>query len=287
MRSATIIWGCSLALAGLSFALMQLAFASEHNVLRVSFLDVGQGDSILIESPAGAQLLIDGGAGRAALEEIGEALPWWDRSLDMVIATHPDADHIGGLPDILERYEVGVVMRSSVEDPGGSDEIALERAIGEAQGRGTTLVTATRGQVISLGGGAYLEVLFPDRAVPRVETNTGSIVVRLVYGHTAFLLSGDSPQGVEEYLVRLDGASLDSDVLKAGHHGSRTSSSPLFVGMVSPTFAVFSRGCGNSYGHPHEEVVSLFASLGIATADTCTEGTVMFVSDGEQVRRAP
>ncbi len=128
-------------------------------------------------------------------------------------------------------------------------------------------------------------MLFPDRDVLGIETNTGSVVVRVVYGDTSFLLTGDMPGSVEDYLVRLDGVRLKSSVLKAGHHGSGESSTAAFVGFVSPEHAVFSRGCENSYGHPDSRVVALFQQFGIPTADTCTDGSVTFVSDGAQVKR--
>ena len=97
------------------------------------------------------------------------------------------------------------------------------------------------------------------------------------------MLSCDAPQDIERYLVSLDGTLLKSDVLKAGHHGSRTSSSALFVGMVNPEYAVFSRGCHNKYGHPHAETIATFAAFGIPIEDTCTKGTVTFYSDGSRV----
>ena len=104
-----------------------------------------------------------------------------------------------------------------------------------------------------------------------------------MYGDTAFMLTGDSPEQIEHYLVQLDGEELRSTVLKAGHHGSRTSSSPLFVGMVSPSYAVYSRGCDNTYGHPHAEVRDTFSRLEVEALDTCLDGTVTFVSDGHSV----
>lgn len=250
--------------------------------LRVSFLDVGQGDAIFIEAPNGRQMLIDGGKNRAVIRQLSRVLPWYDRTIDVVIATHPDADHIGGLPDVFKRYRVGLIVESSVRDEEGADAVAFEKA---ASGEGAERLIAERGQVIDLGGGARLEILFPDREVPNIETNTGSVIAHLVYGETSFMLTGDSPKGIEEYLVRLDGKSLESDVLKAGHHGSRTSSALSFVGFVAPEYAVYSRGCDNSYGHPHDEVKETFAQLGVATLDTCEEGSITFVSDGNTVVR--
>ncbi len=254
-------------------------------ILTVSFLDIGQGDAIFIDAPSGRQVLIDGGPpGGGVLRRLADVMPFYDHSIDVVIPTHPDADHIGGLIDVLQRYDVAQVIESSVQ---GSTPIwdALEMTIAADAKKGTNVTTALRGQVIDLGGGAYLEILSPDRAVPHVDTNDGCVVARLVYGKTAFMLSCDAPQGVENYLVRLDGAALHSDVLKAGHHGSRTASSPLFVGFVSPQYAVYSRSCDNTYGFPHQETVATFAKLGIPTLDTCGSGTIAFVSDGTTVVR--
>ena len=253
--------------------------------LTVSFLNIGQGDSIFIDTPSGRQVLIDGGKNRSVLRELSKVSPWYDRTIDVVLATHPDADHIGGIPDVLARYKVDLVIESSVKDEGGADSVAFEKAAANEAEEGAQRLTAERGQIIDLGKGAYLEILFPDRAVPAVETNTGSIVVRLVYGETSFMLTGDSPQAIENYLVKLDADALKSNVLKAGHHGSRTSSSELFVGFVSPEYTIYSRGCNNSYGHPHDEVIETFKRLKIPTLDTCLDGMITFVSDGKNVER--
>ena len=230
-------------------------------------------------------MLIDGGPNRSVLRELSKVMPWYDRTIDVVLATHPDADHIGGLPDVLSHYKVGLIIRSSVTDNGGADSVALEKSAAEEGKEGAKRLTAMRGQIIDLGSGAYLEILFPDRPVPHIDTNTGAIVARLVYGEASFMLTGDSPKEIESYLVKLDGDELHSDVLKAGHHGSRTSSGPLFVGFVGPVYTVFSRGCDNKSGHPHQEVIDLMAKFGIPTLDTCKEGTITFVSDGKTVVR--
>ena len=264
---------------------VSLTQASSGAKLRVTFLDVGQGDAIFIQSPSGLQMLLDGGKNRAVIRELSRAMPWFDRSIDVVLATHPDADHIGGLPDVLKRYDVDLIVQSSVLDVEGADEKALDAAAEVEEREGARRLIAERGQMIDLGNGAFFEVLFPDRDVPGLETNTGSIVGRLVYGDTSFMLTGDSPQAIEEYLVKLDAGDLKSNILKAGHHGSRTSSSLQFVGWVSPEYAVFSRGCDNSYGHPHGEPVAVFARLGVETFDTCEDGSVTFVSDGKKVVR--
>lgn len=284
-RSAQVLGWTVFVLVAVTIVIwVAVAQASTGGELRVTFLDVGQGDAIFISSPSGAQILIDGGKNRAVIRELGRVMPLFDRSIDVVLATHPDSDHIGGLPDVLERYRVGMIVQSSVLDPEGVDAAAFDAAVREEEEDGGVQLVAERGQVIDLGGGVTFEILFPDRFLPQVETNLGSIVGRLTYGSTSFMLTGDSPDEIEKYLVLLDAEGLKSNVLKAGHHGSRTSSSLQFVGFVSPEYGVFSRGCDNSYGHPHEEPVAVFARLGVQTFDTCTDGAVTFVSDGVTVR---
>ncbi len=241
----------------------------------IAFLDVGQGDAILITSPSGKQILIDGGKDSAVLRALGSAMPFWDRTIDMVVATHPDRDHVGGLVHIVDRYDVATILYSGVSD----DDNVLQTV--EQRMKDThTVLTARRGQIFDMGDGLYIEVLFPDREVVNMESNTGSIVLRVVYGEQSFLLTGDAPQSIEKYLIQLDGTALDSEVLKAGHHGSKTSSAADFVGIVSPEYVVFSRGCENRYGHPHKQVEDLFSQWSIPTFDTCTEGTITFTTDG-------
>ena len=254
---------------------------SRNGLLTVSFLNIGQGDSIFIEAPSGRQALIDGGPSGVVLRELSKFIPWYDRTIDVVIPTHPDADHIGGLVDVLPRYKIGTIVHSDMEG-----DTATAKALAEGIAReGARQVIARRGQIIDLGSGAYLEILFPDRSVKNVETNTGCVVTRLVYGKTSFMLSCDAPKEIENYLVHLEEADLHADVLKAGHHGSKNSSSELFVGFVNPAYGVFSRGCKNKYGHPALEVTALFERFGIPTSDTCKDGTITFVSDGEKVLR--
>ena len=268
------------ALVTVFFIWSPLVARADHE-LRVSFLNVGQGDAIFIESPTGIQVLIDGGRDRSVLRELSTVMPWYDRSIDLVIATHPDADHITGLIDVLDRYDVGAVIESSVR--GDTDLWRVLKGVIAAEGAARAV--AMRGQMIDLGGGARLEILFPDRAVPQVEKNAGSIVARLVYGDTAFMFTGDSPIPIEKYVAALGGSALKSDVLKVGHHGSRTSSSREFVEAVHPKSAVISRGCDNTYGHPHKEAIELFAELHIPTFDTCTNGRTTFISDGTTVNK--
>lgn len=281
-KSSKVLGVAILALLFLALGVWYAALREDRRgILTVSFLDVGQGDSIFIDAPSGRQVLIDGGANSSVVRELSRVMPWYDRSIDLVIPTHPDADHIGGLIDVLGRYSVGAVLQSSVRGDTATWSM-LEKSIRSEEG--AQMINARRGQIVDLGGGTYLEVLFPDRDVPNIETNTGCVVTRLVYGATSFMLPCDAPQAIEKYLVALSD-DLHADVLKAGHHGSKTSSAPVFVGAVDPKWALYSRGCDNKYGHPSEETIETFAQFNIDTLDTCKEGTIAFRSDGETVRR--
>jgi len=249
---------------------------TEDGILSVTFLDVGQGDATLVEAPNGNQILIDGGKGRIVLRALSKELSFFDRTIDVVLATHPDMDHIGGLPDVLKRYTVHTLFEPGVHDD-GADYQALVAAV---QTSNTATKLARAGSVISIDEDVHLHILFPDRDVSDVEANTGSVVARLVYGDTSFLFTGDAPVAIERHLIAVWGRGLKSDVLKLGHHGSRTSTSEEFLGFVGPAYAVASASCDNTYGHPHTDITERLARFNIPLLDTCTNGTGRFESDG-------
>lgn len=255
------------------------AWAANEGVLSVTFLNVGQGDAILIETPDGVQVLIDGGPDSAVLRELTAALPWFDRTLDLVIGTHPDKDHIGGLIDVLQRYQIAALI--TTENTG---ETMIAATYHSALVAEEALVTFARaGQVYQLGSGVTLAIFSPASDPSLLESNTASIVVQLRYGDIEFMLTGDAPQGIEDYLVATYGAQLESEVLKLGHHGSKTSSGASFLASVAPQFAVVSAGLDNSYGHPNPDVVSRVTNLGIPLLNTATLGRVTFQTDGATV----
>ncbi|MEK7148428.1 MAG: ComEC/Rec2 family competence protein [Patescibacteria group bacterium] len=249
--------------------------------LTVAFLNVGQGDAIYIEAPNGKQMLIDGGPpSGAVLRALGSVMPFWDRSLDVVLSTHPDQDHVGGLPIVLNRFRVGyVVTTENISDTGAYN--AFEKEIAEKR---LKRVLARAGEKIILDDGVVLEILFPDRSAQGWETNTGSIVARLLYGNESFVFTGDSPQSVEKFLVNKKGGAIRSTVLKLGHHGSRTSSSREFLSAVDSKYAVISAGKDNKYGHPHKEVTDLLTELKIPSISTAEHGTIIFKTDGMGLR---
>ncbi len=265
----------------LNFFVWYAVLAEERNgILTVSVFDIGQGDAIFIETPNGNQILVDGGPDNKVLRQLGKTMPFYDRSVDMLIVSNPDKDHIAGLIDVLRRYKVARVI-----EPGTFSETAAYRELGnEIEKEKAEKVLARRGMrlVLDRENGIFLDILFPDRDVSGLSTNDGSIVAKLVYGAISFLLTGDSPKAVESYLVSLDGKNLRSNVLKVGHHGSKTSTGKEFLGYVSPEYAAISSGKNNKYRHPHKEVTELFQKFNIPYWNTAA-GTTVFKSDGEKV----
>jgi competence protein ComEC len=254
---------------------------SSSDKLTVAFFDVGQGDALYIESPTGVQVLIDGGVDKGVLRELATQMSFWDRSIDLVIATHPDNDHIGGLPSVLERFEVELFLEPGVYADNGTYDELIATSIKEE----VTHEIAITGQRFELGGGVYLDILFPDRELPDIDANAASIIAKLTYGQTSFLFTGDAPKAIEKHLVALYGDALDVNVLKLGHHGSNTSSALEFLGYTAPQIAVISASADNSYGHPHTEVLERLEQLEIAYVNTADEGTIVFESDGRDIVR--
>jgi competence protein ComEC len=263
----------------------QLASLLNNNpaVLSVTFLDVGQGDAILIETPDGVQMLIDGGPDASILPELAATLPWFDRTLDVIIGTHPDKDHIGGLVDVLNKYQVATII--TTENTG--ETTTAERYHDTLMGEKAVVTMARASQIFTLGASTTVKIFSPAADPSMLESNTASIVAQVRYGEIEFMLTGDAPASIENYLVETYGEQLRSEVLKLGHHGSKTSSSEIFLTTVAPQFAVVSSGRDNSYGHPAKEVVERVNELDIPFVNTAEEGRVTFQTDGERVWKLP
>lgn len=257
-----------------------MAYRADARLLTIAFLDVGQGDAIYVRAPGGGDMLIDGGPDRGMLRSLAEVMPFYDRTVNVLLVSNPDKDHIAGFIPLLERFRVGAVV-----EPGTIGASGVYEALKQKGDTQATRIVARRGTVIDLGGGAHFEVLFPDRDVSGVGTNTGSIVGRLIYGDTSVMFPGDAPDEIENYVLALDQEKVNSDILKVGHHGSRTSSAPEFVAAVSPQAAIISSGKNNSYGHPHKETLDTLQKAGIEVLNTADQGTIIFKSDGKTIWR--
>jgi competence protein ComEC len=247
--------------------------------ITVSFLNIGQGDAILIESTNNNHILLDGGPNKKVLSELNKTLPFLNRDIDVMVESHPDKDHIGGLPEVVSRYHVGVFLEPGVESPNKVDD-ELRKRVADKK---IQHIFARAGQIIDMGDGSYLKILFPDRDVSGFETNDASIVAQFVYGDTCFLLTGDSPSKIEEYIIGKYKEQLKCTVLKAGHHGSKGSTSNEYLHFVLPDYAVISAGKGNSYGHPHKETLDRLNSFNVKILSTIDLGTIQMISDGNVI----
>lgn len=257
-----------------------VAERSPSKYLSVYFLDVGQGDAIFINTPNHGRVLIDGGKNAQVLHGIGKVVPFGDRRIDVVLGTHPDLDHIGGLPEVVSRYKVGLYLWPGVVTNKSIDQELWQRL----EEREVPNLVVQRGMMVNFGDGVRLIILFPNQDVSGWNENDASIVAKLVYGEHSFMLTGDSPLRIENVMLNMNKEILASTVLKAGHHGSRTSTSLPFAEAVSPEYAVIQAGKNNSYGHPHKEVLDNLASVGALVLNNADLGTIHFRTDGENLK---
>ena len=240
--------------------------------LEVVFFDVGQGDSIFIKTPDGFQVLIDGGPGLAVLEKLGQEMAFYDRTIDLMILTHPEHDHLFGLLGVLKRYEIKNILWTGIV----RDTAEYQEWIRLIKEEGANIIIAEVGQKIVLSENIYLFIIYPFENLENQEvkyTNDSSIVAELVFNDISFLFTGDISKKIEKQL------SVNSDILKIAHHGSKTSTSLEFLEIVSPELAVISVG-ENRWGHPRPEVLSNLEQFGIQVLTTRDHGDIKIVSDG-------
>ncbi len=277
-RAAGLSLLCIL-LAVLIFVWIQVLAATPRGVLRVAFLDVGQGDAIYIESPTGRQLIIDGGPDDSLLPALPKVMPPFDRSIDALLETHPDSDHITGFVDLLKRYTVTDFIEPGIPKD-TETATTLEKEITDNH---VARYIARRGMAIDLGGGALLQILYPDHDVSTLNqniANNGAIVARLSYGSTSVLFTSDLPKEMMDTLASQADGELKSDILKVGHHGSKTASDATIINAVHPTDAVIEVAAKNMYHLPNQEPLDELAAVGASVFRTDRDGTVLFESDG-------
>lgn len=246
--------------------------------LTVAFLDIGQGDATLIRSPGGKTMLIDGGRGDSqALEVIIPKLQEWGvAKVDVMVATHPDADHIGGLPAVIENFPVETVALTGQVHP----TQIYERFLIDVRDSVSNAIQTRTGTTIPFDPALQVQVLGPeDDVVQRDDTNNASIVIKLTYGQVSFLFTGDAEE-LEEETILSHGVDLHSTVLKVGHHGSRSSTSEAWLNAVQPQVGVISAGLNNRYGHPHQEVLDLLNRFDVQIYRTDQQGTITIVTNG-------
>lgn len=247
--------------------------------LRVSFLDIGQGDAILIQTPSGHDMLIDGGPSDLVLERMSEEMNYFDRRLEVMIATHGDADHVTGLIPILKKYDTDIIVRSPID---GESQLFKDLEIHIEEENAIEHV-GKRGDVIDFGDGVLAFVLYPNKTISsKTDTNDASVSIVLLYGDHSFLLTGDlgmkyEPQLMNKHLPK------GVTVYKAGHHGSKTSSGEQLLTYIKPEYSVISAGEGNRYGHPNPEALARLTNYSKEILSTIDRGTITFISDGRLI----
>ncbi|MDO8592617.1 MAG: ComEC/Rec2 family competence protein [bacterium] len=255
------------------------------NRLVVDFLDAGQGDAILIKAPSGQNILIDGGPDKSAVKRLGENLPWWDKRIDLMILTHPHDDHVTGLIDVLKRYSVGKILYTGVTHT-APNYLTWLKLVRDSK---TPMIIIDKTQTIKLGQGCELEILYPAKSFlgqTIEDLNQSSIIARLSYGQTKFLLTGDAGEEVETELLNR-GADISADVLKVGHHGSQYSTGQEFLNKVRPKIAVIEAGKDNQFGHPNLRTIKKLERVGARIYRTDKDGTIEIISDGVSVIASP
>jgi len=245
--------------------------------LQILFFDVGQGDATLIRTPHGHHILVDGGPSSVILEKLGREMPFWDRTIDLIILTHPHYDHVAGLIEVLKNYQVENILWTGVL----MDTLVFEEWQKVIKEELATIHIAQAGQRI-YAGQIVLKILHPfenleGQQVANVD-NT-SVVLKVVFGENRFLFTGDAFKKVEKELLER-GLNVSSNVLQVGHHGSKTSTASEFISQVLPEIAVISAGKDNRYGHPHQETLDTLERYEVTILRTDQDGDIKIFSNG-------
>ncbi|HVW66531.1 MAG TPA: ComEC/Rec2 family competence protein [Candidatus Peribacteraceae bacterium] len=268
-----------LILIGLAFiAWHEWRLLPDPHAVIVRFFDVGQGDSIFITGPHGEQILVDGGPDLTALEDLGQSMPFFDRSIDWLILTHPHLDHVASFPEILKRYRVGHVLITGADYSNGR----YEEFLSELHDQNVPVMIADPSKDLHFTDGLTLDVIYPppiyfDKTVAHIHDTC--IVFKMIYGSGSILFTGDAEAKTEQALMN-EHLNLHADILKVGHHGSLTSSSSGFLLAVHPQLAIISVGKGNTYGLPKQTILDRLTHFGIPYKTTMS-GTITVTMNKE------
>jgi len=268
--------------------------SAKPSFLFVNFFDVGQGDAILIVTPKRHQILIDGGPNQTILEKLSKIMPFWDRTIDLIILSHPEKDHIAGLIDVLENYKVENILWTGIV----RDTAEYRKWEELIEKEGAKIFIAKSSQKIKAGE-IFINTFYPFESFKDERfknSNDTSIVSKLIFGNNSFLFTGDITKITERKLIEKD-INLKSNILKVGHHGSKTSTTEEFLERISPEMAVISVGgkkdvkgedCDNKernrYGHPNCEVLERLEKFDILILRTDKNGDIKVISDGSNLK---
>lgn len=253
--------------------------------LEVYFLDVGQGDSQLIRIPGEAgpfNVLIDTGEYAYADGLTAYLQDLEVEKIDALVCTHPHTDHMGCMARIIQRFDIGSLYMPLLPDDQTPTTRAYEKLLDAAEDKGLTIIRLHEDALLESPAGAQFQVMAPRMDADWEGANNYSAVLRLVYGETSFLFTGDA-ESESERMILDDGYGVGADVLKCGHHGSSSSTTKAFLSQVDPRYAVISCGLDNSYGHPHKEVLARLEKQGVTLYRTDQDGTVLAKSDGKEI----
>ena len=249
-------------------------FSLPDKKLHLKFYDVGQGDSIFLETAAGFKILIDGGPDNKVLEYLGKDLPFYSRQIDLLILTHPQADHLTGLLEVIKRYHIKTLWISSAKE---KTKLFQEWDSMLKQSKVATTIVY-QGNRFIFPDKTEIAVLWPKKEVSYTsDSNTASAVVQVSFGEFDAILTGDADSSVQPFTT--DGRPIE--VFKVPHHGSKTSISEPFVSSLKPAVSIISVGAKNRYGHPSPQVINFLSSIGSKIYRTDINSTVEIVSDGK------
>lgn len=260
-----------------------------NRILEINFFDIGQGDAILIQTPENKTMLIDGGPNNRVLEKLGKNLPLFNKQINVVMLTHPHADHVLGLIEVLKRYEVELLIINGAD----LKTDVYSEFLKTAKEKNIKIVVAEKDMAIHLDDNLEFDIIAPDKNLGNLvfsqksesfgasgnEVNDSSIVGKLMFKNFSIMFTGDATSKVELRLLS-DNYDLKSDILKVGHHGSKYSSSIAFLNAVLPKVAIIEVGAKNRYGHPSPVTLSRLKMFDIGVFRTDLNGDIKILSDG-------
>jgi competence protein ComEC len=271
-----------LLLANLILIVYFFYFDKQKNNLEIVFLDVGQGDAILVKTPKDKNILIDGGPDRNIIYKLSPYIPQNKRTIDLMILTHPDIDHLTGLNEVLERYEVKNIIYNGV----GDDDPVYKEWQSLKENKKIPFLIIKERERLNIENNLYFDFFWPKEDLTGKDfdnDNFYSLMMKMNFGSNSVLFTGDTEKEVEDILIK-DNINLKSDILKASHHGSKNATTLDFLEKVKPIYAVISVGKDNSFGHPSFRVISNLERMGITTLRTDEIGDIIFISNGQSIK---
>lgn len=261
----------------LNIVLWPMVFKDNNKNLIAYFFDVGQGDASYFRTADSQDILIDGGPGSKVLSKLGEAMPYYDKKIELMILSHGHSDHVDGLVDILKRYDVGEVLYYGAKN----DYSGYLEFLNLIKEKNIALKNVKAGDEISLGQ-TTIKILVPINYVEGDDLNDSSLVLRLIYGQNSIMMTGDAGSKIEKDILN-NNADLKSDILKVGHHGSKYSSSTDFLEKVAPNYGIIMVGLKNSYHHPHQTTLDNLNNSGVKIFRTDLDQDIKCVGDGIKI----